>query len=70
MGADFACGAKTQMGFRGTVSLNQVQDSALPWGNMLKGIRGQSSLDFYKFDFKKLTWNYLFSGILWYFLNF
>ena len=62
MKANFPCEAKSQLGFRDTVSLNQVQ------GSMLKGIRGQSSQDFYKFgDFK--TMKLSFTGILWYLFN-
>ena len=62
MKANFPCGAKTQLGFRDTASCKQVQ------GSMLKGIRGQSSQDFYKFgDFK--TMKLPFSGIIWYLFN-
>ena len=62
MKANFLCGAKPLLGFRDTVSPNQVQDS------MLKRIRGQSSQDFYKFgDFK--TMKLPFSAILWYLFN-
>ena len=62
MNANFLCGAKHKLGFRNTVSPNQVQ------GSMLKGIRGQSSQDFYEFDEFK-TMKLPFPGILWYLFN-
>ena len=56
MKANFPCGAKPQLGFRDTLSPNQVQ------GSMLKRIRGQSSQDFYKFgDFKTMKLPFLVS---------
>ena len=62
MRANFPCRAKTQLGFRESVSPNQV------WSSMPKGNRGQSSQDFYKFgDYK--TMKLPFPGILWYLLN-
>ena len=43
----FSGGVKSQLVFRGTVDLKQVQ------GSVMEGIREQSSQDFYKFcDFK------------------
>ena len=60
MKANFPCAAKTQLGFRDTVSPNQVQ------GSMLKGIREQSSQEFYKFGDVKTIKLPIFSVILWY----
>ena len=54
MKTNFRCGAKPQLGFRDTVSPNQVQ------GSMLKGIRGQSSQDFKKFgDLKTMKFPFV-----------
>ena len=54
----FSSGAKTQLGFRGTVHVNPKQFQ----GSIMKGTREQSPQDFYKFgDFK--TMKLLFSGI-------
>ena len=45
----FSGGAKTQLGFRGTVNPKQVQ------GSIMKGIGEQSPQGFYKFgDFKTM----------------